>query len=184
MGADGKPRTHGHVDFKYVTLAGVLPAGKSWPAFELKEVVSDADDKAYDTWVARASALAFTNIRIAVAEKVRRHAPDCLAGGCVGGRWGTGCYWQIVCGSDVTGQHGRHFQLQHLSGVLISYRQLLVAEFASRNCACMSVNGAKSVLCVGHCGCLSLRCGVEAFRAFAQSLCLARCPTDILKFAN
>ena len=29
----------------------------------------------------------------------------------------------------------------------------------------------------------SLRCGIEAFRAFAQSLCLARCPSDILKFS-
>ena len=37
---------------------------------------------------------------------------------------------------------GRHFQRQHLSGVLISYHQQLVAEFALRNCAYMGVNGA------------------------------------------
>ena len=45
------------------------------------------------------------------------------------------------CPSDIL-KFGRHFQRQHLSGVLISYRQQLVAEFAPRNCACMGVNAA------------------------------------------
>ena len=32
------------------------------------------------------------------------------------------------------GRNGRHYQRQHLSGVLVTFRQLLAAEFASRNC--------------------------------------------------
>ena len=32
-GGDGKPRVHGHFDFKCVALAGVLPAGKVWPEY-------------------------------------------------------------------------------------------------------------------------------------------------------
>ena len=33
------------------------------------------------------------------------------------------------------GRNGRHYQRQHLSGVLVTFRQQLAAEFASRNCA-------------------------------------------------
>ena len=32
-------------------------------------------------------------------------------------------------------QYGRRYQRQHLSGVLLTFRQQLAAEFASRNCA-------------------------------------------------
>ena len=34
-----------------------------------------------------------------------------------------------------TGRNGRHYQRQHVSGVLVTFRQQLAAEFASRNCA-------------------------------------------------
>ena len=33
------------------------------------------------------------------------------------------------------GRNGRHYQRQHLSGVLVTFWQKLAAEFASRNCA-------------------------------------------------
>ena len=33
------------------------------------------------------------------------------------------------------GRNGRYYQRQHLSGVLLTFRQQLAAEFASRNCA-------------------------------------------------
>ena len=33
------------------------------------------------------------------------------------------------------GRNGRHYQRQRLSGVLLTFRQMLAAEFASRNCA-------------------------------------------------
>jgi hypothetical protein len=32
-------------------------------------------------------------------------------------------------------RNGRHYQRQHLSGVLVTFRQQLAAEFASRNCS-------------------------------------------------
>ena len=41
-----------------------------------------------------------------------------------------------------TGRNGRHYQRQHLSGVLVTFRQQLAAEFASRNCSCDSLVGA------------------------------------------
>ena len=31
--------------------------------------------------------------------------------------------------------NGRHYQRQHLSSVLVTFRQQLAAEFASRNCS-------------------------------------------------
>ncbi len=34
-----------------------------------------------------------------------------------------------------TGRNGRHYQRKHLSGVLVTFRQQLAAEFASRNCS-------------------------------------------------
>ena len=33
------------------------------------------------------------------------------------------------------GRNSRHYQRQHLSGVLVTFRQQLTAEFASRNCS-------------------------------------------------
>ena len=33
------------------------------------------------------------------------------------------------------GPNGRHYQRQHLSGVLVTFQQQLAAEFASRNCS-------------------------------------------------
>ena len=40
------------------------------------------------------------------------------------------------------GRNGRYYQRQHLSGVLVTFRQQLAAEFASRNC---SYNAAAAV---------------------------------------
>ena len=34
-----------------------------------------------------------------------------------------------------TGRNDRHSQRQHLSGVLVTFRQQQAAEFASRNCS-------------------------------------------------
>ena len=33
------------------------------------------------------------------------------------------------------GRNGRHYKRQHLSGVLVTFRQHLASEFASRNCS-------------------------------------------------
>jgi hypothetical protein len=37
--------------------------------------------------------------------------------------------------TSIQSNHGRHYQRQHLSGVLVTFRQQLAAEFASRNCS-------------------------------------------------
>ena len=116
-------------------IAGVLPAGKVWPEYGFKTgVVSDADDEGFDAWVERAKVLAFANITNAEKEKVRRHAPSKVIP------------FVVSAGGGVTeatdklfpapkGRNGRHYQRQHLSGVLLTFRQQLAAEFASRNCA-------------------------------------------------
>ena len=130
---------HGHFDFKCVALAGVLPPGKSWPQFTLAAgVVTDSDDKAYDDWVASAQWLAFANIRLAESDKKRRHAPAVVTPFVVSAGGG------VLDATDhmlptPSGRNGRHYQRQHLSGVLVSYLHALNAEFASRNCAATAV---------------------------------------------
>ena len=106
------------VSFGYIDVL----AGKAWPAFELATVVSDADDKAYDTWVTRASALAFANIRDAEADMVRRHAPASVMPVVVSAGGGLLDATDKVFPAP-TGRNGRHFQRQHLSGVLLTFRQ-------------------------------------------------------------
>ena len=41
------------------------------------------------------------------------------------------------------GRNGRHYQRHHISGVLLTFRQQLAAEFASRNCAYTAAVPAK-----------------------------------------
>jgi hypothetical protein len=134
-GVDGKPRVHGHFDFKCVALAGVLPAGKAWPEFGFPAgIVSDADDKGFDAWFERAKALAFANITSAEKEKVRRHAPATVVPFVVSAGGGVTEATDKMFPAP-TGRNGRHYQRQHLSGVLVTFRQQLAAEFASRNCS-------------------------------------------------
>ena len=102
--------------------------------FTINIFVSDVDDKGFDAWFERAKVLAFANITTAEKEKIRRHAPSKVI------------LFVVSAGGGVTeatdkmfpaptGWNGRHYQRQHLSGVLLTFRQQLAAEFASRNCA-------------------------------------------------
>ena len=45
------------------------------------------------------------------------------------------------------GRNGRHYQRQHLSGVLLTFRQQLAAEFASRNCYYAAGRQPRSLHC-------------------------------------
>ena len=53
--------------------------------------------------------------------------------------------------------NGRHYQRQHFSGVLVTFRQLLAAEFASRNCSHTAAVPATEK-CVCMCVCVVLYC--------------------------
>ena len=101
-------------------------------------VQTDVDDKAYDAWVAAAQELAFTNIRLAEAEKVRRHAPAVVTPVVVSAGGGVTDATDSMLPAP-TGRNGRHYHRQALSGVLLTYLQQLSAEFASRNCVYTAV---------------------------------------------
>ena len=96
--------------------------------------------------------------------------------------------FRVVCGVS------RHYQRQHLSGVLVTIRQQLAAEFASRNysytaavprssvCVCVCVRMCVCVcVCVCVCMCVyvyvyvcgPMLCGV--FRCAAAQFCMWSC---------
>ena len=57
-------------------------------------------------------------------------------------------------------RNGQHYQRQHLSGVLATFRQQLAKEFASRNCAYTAAQPTtESTLSLGQ-GC-SLRANAQ-----------------------
>ena len=78
--------------------------------------------------------LAFANITTAEKEKIRRHAPSKVIPFVVSAGGGVTEATDKMFPAP-TGRNGRHYQRQHLSGVLVTFRQQLAAEFASRNCA-------------------------------------------------
>ena len=96
-------------------------------------MVLDADEKAYDAWVAGASALAFTNcFWFAEAEKVWRHAPVVVTPVVVSAGGGvmvatTCCSWLRLDGTVLVTQVNPHklpngvdFGWQHLGCVLVA----------------------------------------------------------------
>ena len=72
------------------------------------------------------------------------------------------------------GRNGRHYQRQHCSGVLITFRQQLAAEFASRNCAYMAAVPATE-LCVCVCVCVRVCVCVCVCACVCVCVCVCAC---------
>ena len=67
------------------------------------------------------------------------------------------------------GRNGQHYQRQHLSGVQLTFRQQLAAEFASRNCAyTAAVPATDKCVCVCVCVCGPVLRGVFRCAAAQQ----------------
>ena len=58
--------------------------------------------------------------------------------------------WPQLLWTGATIQSGRHYERQHLSGILLKYRHRLAAEFVSRCCAQAGVTQRNSVRPARH----------------------------------
>ncbi len=130
--AAGRPQ--GHFDFECTTLNYVLPAGRSWPQLSWTgaTIKSDEDQipKGFEKWWIEAAFLAFGKIRTEEQRKRSHHAPVNVTPFVVSAGGG------IMDATDALlpsakGRSGRHYERQHLSGILLKYRHRLAAAFVS-----------------------------------------------------
>ncbi len=115
-----------HCKFRVVSWS--WPQQLSWTGATIQ---SDEDHKGFEKWWIEAAFLAFGKIRTEEQRKRSHHAPVNVFVVSAGGG--------IMEAADallpsVKGRIGRHYERQHLSGILLKYRhrQPLAAEFVSR----------------------------------------------------
>ena len=132
--AAGRPQ--GHFDFECTTLNYVLPAGRSWPQLSWTgaTIQSDEDHKGFEKWWIEVAFLAFGKIRTEEPRKRSHHAPVNVTPFVVSAGGGIMEVTDALLPS-AKGRSGRHYERQHLSGILLKYRHRLAAEFVSRCCA-------------------------------------------------